>query len=136
MTSSSCLDERCVDSEKNPDLIDPADGLEGGNITELYVGNVTYTCGSTLTLEDIYLIYTPSGSQSCADIGCENGLLNGDSSDQCFDSACLVPEEDQENCRYGINLIEQAADAGHGGALYYLALLVSFFSFVYAGTDV
>lgn len=73
MTSSSCLDERCVDSEKNPDLIDPADGLEGGNITELYVGNVTYTCGSTLTLEDIYLIYTPSGTQRCADIGCENG---------------------------------------------------------------
>jgi TPR repeat protein len=47
-----------------------------------------------------------------------------------------LAKEDQENCRYGINLIEQAADAGHGGALYYLALLVSFFSFVYAGTDV
>jgi TPR repeat protein len=38
-----------------------------------------------------------------------------------------LAKEDQENCRYGINLIEQAADAGHGGALYYLALLVSFF---------
>ena len=38
-----------------------------------------------------------------------------------------LAKEDQENCRYGIDLIEQAADAGHGGALYYLALLVSFF---------
>jgi len=34
-----------------------------------------------------------------------------------------LDQGDQENCKYGIKLIEQASDAGHGGALYYLALL-------------
>ena len=36
-----------------------------------------------------------------------------------------LTENDGENYGSGIKLIERAADAGHGGALYYLALLVS-----------
>lgn len=34
-----------------------------------------------------------------------------------------LAQSDPENCKRGIKLIEQASDDGHGGALYYLALL-------------
>ena len=89
-----CIDERCVDTTRNADLFDdPSVGLVKQGITELDVGFVEYTCGSTLRLEDIQLVYSPSGDQDCTTIGCGNGNIDGASDPSCFDSARRLLEQ-------------------------------------------
>eukprot|EP00536_Pseudo-nitzschia_multiseries_P012151 jgi/Psemu1/308816/fgenesh1_kg.448_\ len=53
----------------------------------------------------------------------ENAIDLGDSDAMYLIGVNRLGEGDNENYRDGIALIERAADAGHGGALYYLALL-------------
>ena len=49
----------------------------------------------------------------------------GDSDAMYLVGVHRIGQDDLESYRDGIKLIERAADTGHGGALYYLALLVS-----------